>query len=552
MSEPVLRIEELHVTFTTDAGRVEAVRGVSVTVHAGQIVGLVGESGSGKSVTALAALRLLPRLGVELRAASLEVVGVPVLSLAAGELRRLRGDKVAMIFQDPTSSLNPLMPIGEQIAEAMRVHRNIDEPEAAARVLALLAEVGLSELKDRVGAYPHQLSGGQKQRVMIAIALANDPQLLLADEPTTSLDVTVQAQLLALICRLAKDRGMGVLLVSHDLDIVAKIADHVLVMREGRVLEAGPTRELLDAPRDPYTRSLLASRAASRPAHAALIVSNPADAPVLLDVESLSVRYALRGRRPGQASTWVNALDQVSFQVRRGTTLGVVGESGCGKTTLARALLRLVAPSAGRVSFDGTDLLTLAEGPLRALRRQVQMVFQDANGALDPRFSVLEALSEPLEVHGLGGDARGRRSRAASLLEEVGLSPDLLTRRPHELSGGQRQRVGIARALAVEPTLLVCDESVSSLDAVVQAQVVDLLLKLQSSRQLTYIFISHDLRLIAQVAGRVLVLHGGRIVESGPTADVFADPRSAFTRALVDAAIGAGSLRSIESGFPLH
>lgn len=453
-----------------------------------------------------------------------------------------------MIFQDPSSSLNPLVPIGEQIAEAMRVHGRADDDYLAVRVPALLKEVGLNELNSRLGAFPHQLSGGQKQRVMIAIALANDPRLLIADEPTTALDATVQSQLLALLRRLANDRNLGVLLVTHDLGVVAQIADEVVVMREGSVVESGAAKQVFGAPRAAYTRALIASRAGTvlDPR------SWPVDAPVLLDVEHLSARFGIHGRLGAPATAWTTALDDVSFQVRRGSTLGIVGESGSGKTTLARALLRLVEPSGGRVSFDGADVLRMPVGALRQLRRRVQMVFQDANGALDPRFSVLDSLMEPLEVHGLAGDARGRRSRAASLLEEVGLGVELLSRRPHELSGGQRQRVGIARALAVEPALLVCDESVSSLDATVQAQVIALLRELQLSRGLTYVFISHDLRLVAQVADTLVVMHGGRVVEHGPTAEVFANPRATPTLRLIEAAIGAGSLRSIESGLPLH
>lgn len=549
MTEPVLRIEDLHVTFTTETGTVEAVRGVALTVDPGSVVGLVGESGSGKSVTALSALRLLQSQGVAVttRAARLDVAGRPVLSMAAHELRQLRGSDVGMIFQDPTSSLNPLLSIGEQIEEAMRVHGAALGPALAGRVRALLTEVGLDELHARLGAFPHQLSGGQKQRVMIAIALANDPRLLIADEPTTALDATVQLTLLRLLRRLANDRNMGVLLVTHDLDVVARIADEVVVMRDGRVVEAGTRNAVLGAPRDPYTQALVASRTSPPVVPRAHVT----DAPLLLDVEHLSVRLPVSGRF-GATVEWTTVLDDVSFQVRNGTTLGIVGESGSGKTTLARALLRLVDTAGGRVNFNGTEVLTLGAAPLRQLRRQMQMVFQDANGALDPRCTVLEALTEPLDVHGLAGDARGRRRRAASLLEEVGLGDDLLARRPHQLSGGQRQRVGIARALAVEPTLLVCDESVSSLDATVQAAVIALLRRLQSSRGLSYIFISHDLRLVAQLADTLVVMHGGRIVESGPCADVFANPRAAATLRLIEAGFGAGSLRSIESGLPLH
>ncbi|NKC34468.1 dipeptide ABC transporter ATP-binding protein, partial [Falsiroseomonas selenitidurans] len=515
---PLVALCDFRVCF----GETVAVDGISLTLQPGETLALVGESGSGKSLTALGIAGLAPpaaTLSGSLRIAGQEMLGAPERAW-----RRLRGARIGMVFQDAMGSLNPAMRVGAQIAEVMQAHRPLARGSIPGRVLEALAEVGLPDPAGKAAAFPHQLSGGQQQRVMIAMALAADPALLIADEPTTALDTTVQAQILALLAALQARRGLAMLFVSHDLAVVAGIAQRVAVMRQGRVVEAGPTAQVFAAPTHPYTAALLASRpgATLRPPPAA------ATAEPALDIRDLAV--AFRPHRLGGAR--VRAVDGVTLSIAPGAALGLVGESGSGKSTLARAVVGLVAPSGGTVRVFGQDPLRAAGR--RAMARAVQMVFQDAAGSLNPRLTIARILAEPLAVHRLCPPAE-RRARARLLLEEVGLEAAHLDRFPHQLSGGQRQRVAIARALAVDPRLLVCDEPVSALDMTVQAQVLDLLGRVRRDRGLALLFIGHDLEAVGAVSERIAVMKDGRIVENGAAEDVLRRPRTRYARSLVAA-----------------
>jgi len=561
--EPLLHLHELSTRFRTTAGPVTAVDSLSLDLAPGTILGVVGESGSGKSTVALALLRLLPETA-EVQASQAVFLGRNLLAMGSAELRALRGRELAMIFQEPMTSLNPVMRVGEQIAEALRLHAGLDRPQARARAIELLVEVGVADAAQRVDAWPHELSGGQKQRVMIAMALACDPKLLIADEPTTALDVTVQRQILELLARLRDERGMAILFITHDLGVVAELADRVAVMMHGAIVEEGEVLTVFEHPQHPYTRGLLAckprlatpyrllptvadfvdadggERALSPERDAALrrglrdkLIH--VDGEPLLSVRDLTVSFPAERSWTGRVARWRHVVRGLSFDLWPGQTLGLVGESGCGKTTTGRAVLRLIEPSGGEVRFDGRLLATCTPAELRGLRRQMQMVFQDPYASLNPRRTVEQALTEPMYVHGLAGTTAQRRERAASLLQEVGLEREHLTRYPHELSGGQRQRVCIARALSVEPSLLICDESVSSLDVSVQAQVLNLLKELQVRRGLAYIFISHDLSVVKFMSDTMAVMHDGLIVEAGPSEALYANPQHAYTRQLIDA-----------------
>ncbi|MFZ5481770.1 MAG: ABC transporter ATP-binding protein [Myxococcota bacterium] len=562
----LLEVDDLRVSFRGDAGPVEAVRGIALSVEEGRTLGLVGESGSGKSVTSLAILRLLPAVGAE-TSGRVAFLGKDLVAASAGEVRAMRGDDLAMIFQEPMSSLNPVYTVGDQVAEAIVEHERVPMAEAMRRTVALFEEVGISDPPGYVSKYPHQLSGGEKQRVMIAMALSCDPRLLVADEPTTALDVTIQAQILQLLRRLRDQRGMAMLFITHDLGVIAEIADDVAVMYRGRIVETGPVEQVFRAPAHPYTRGLIACRPDPErdwrrlPTVAEFMrVDGDRVEPIELSPERIEVlTHTGRGPRPEiegepllevtDLAVWFpirkgvlqrvvghkKAVDGVSFRVGRGQTLGLVGESGCGKTTTGRAILRLVEPTAGRVRFRGRDWLAVRGEELRGLRRHVQIVFQDPYSSLNPRLTVEQALTEPMAVHGLGAGPDERRDRAAALLAEVGLSGDHLSRYPHEFSGGQRQRIVIARALAVEPELLVCDESVSALDVSVQAQVLNLLKDLQDRRGLTYVFVSHDLSVVKFMSDTMAVMKDGKIVEMGAAAEIWAAPREAYTRNLVAA-----------------
>ncbi|MBZ4488066.1 ABC transporter ATP-binding protein [Microbacterium sp. cx-55] len=526
----LLSIRDLKVA----VGPREIVHGVDFAVEREQTLGIVGESGSGKTMTVLAATGLLDVPGARATGSSLLGPGVDdpgtapldLVSASATQLRRVHGGRVGFVFQDPSTSLNPYLTIGRQISESLETHRRLGRHAARMRAVELLEAVGLPNPDERVDSYPHQLSGGQRQRAMIAIALSCDPDLLVADEPTTALDVTTQAQILSLVRDLQRDRGTAVVWISHDLGVIGQVADDVLVLRDGRAVEQRSIGALYAAPDHAYTRELLEARpriiagAGPEPRH---------DAPPLLEVDALDVRFTTStptGRRT------VRAVDDVSFTVRRGTTLALVGESGSGKSTIANALTGLVPPHSGSATLGGSDLLRAR----RRDRRRIAMVFQDPFASLDPRRSVGDAIAEPLRVHRLGGaSAASRGRRVGELLELVDLPADFVGRFPHELSGGQRQRVSIARALALEPELIILDEATASLDVSVQARVLRLLRRLQDEQQLTYLFIAHDLAIVQQMSHDVVVLRGGRIVEAAPAADVFRAPRDPYTVQLLDA-----------------
>ncbi|GAB7069475.1 ABC transporter ATP-binding protein [Mycobacterium hodleri] len=528
MSAPVLEVADLHVRI----GRREIVGGVSLAVDREQILGIVGESGSGKSMTVLAATGLLDAPGAVVSGSSIlagQGDSVQLVGAAARTLRGVHGGRIGFVFQDPGTSLNPLLTLERQITESLEAHRHPTRREARARALDLLEAVGLPNPQDRLGSYPHQLSGGQRQRVMIAIALACDPELLVADEPTTSLDVTTQAQIVELVRDLQRDFGTAVVWISHDLGVIGQVADDVTVLHDGEVVEQATVLDVFDRPQQPYTRRLLEARP--------LIGSPgpppvPDDAAVLLEVSDLDVRFPVT--TPAGRST-VHAVQDLSFRIRRGSTLGLVGESGSGKSTVAAALTGLVRPDAGHVTLDGVDVLAVSRRAEKSLRRRIGLVLQDPFASLNPRMPVGVSVGEPLAVHGLANGKAGRRERVDELLDLVGLPSSFATRYPHELSGGQRQRVSIARALALEPDLLILDESTASLDVSVQAQVLDLLADLQRRLGLTFLFIGHDLAVIQQVSHDVLVMRAGKAVEYRPAAELFAEPRDEYTRALLDA-----------------
>jgi microcin C transport system ATP-binding protein len=520
----LLSVENLSVAF----GSRRVVEGVSFTVDPGQSVALVGESGSGKSVTALSCLGLLPTAGTN-PDGRITLDGTDVLGAPERELRRLRGGVAGMVFQEPMTSLNPLHTVGRQVGEAITLHQPMSGETLRVRIIELLRRAGFPKAEDRLGAYPHQLSGGQRQRVMIAAALANDPKLLIADEPTTALDVTIQAQILELLETLKRDLGMALLLITHDLNIVKKHADQVVVMKDGRAVEQGAVSRVFTAPSHDYTRMLLATEPRGAPEPVA------PGAAEIMHGDDVKVRFPIRRGVMRRVVAEVRAVDGVTFGVREGETVGLVGESGSGKTTLGLAMLRL-EQSEGAIRFEGASIQGLNRAALRPLRRRMQIVFQDPYGALSPRMSVAEIVGEGLAVHEPGLTAAQRNAAVATALEEVGLDPAMAERYPHEFSGGQRQRIAIARALVLKPRFLVLDEPTSALDVSVQAQVVDLLRGLQAKHRLAYLFISHDLRVVRAMAHRIIVLKDGKVVEEGEAARVVEAPREAYTRALMAAA----------------
>ena len=534
----LLAVRDLSVSFAVDGGEVEAVRHVSFDIGRGESVALVGESGSGKSVTALSIMQLLPYPTARHPSGSIRLSGDELVGAPEAMMQRVRGDRIAMIFQEPMTSLNPLHTIEKQVDEVLRVHKRLSRSAARARTLELLRLVGLPEAERRLDAYPHQLSGGQRQRVMIAMALANEPDLLIADEPTTALDVTIQAQILALLGQLKAKFGMALLLITHDLAVVRKMVERVCVMSAGEIVEAGAAREVFESPRHPYTRRLLAAE--PRP----MARTPRTDAPAVIEAQDVRVWFPIRRGLLRRTVSHVKAVDGVSLAVREGQTVGVVGESGSGKTTLGLALLRLQSCQ-GRIRFAGLDLQSMRANALRPLRREMQIVFQDPFAALSPRMSVAQIVGEGLGVHGIGATPAERRDLIDTALREVGLDPALRDRYPHEFSGGQRQRIAIARAMIVKPRFVVLDEPTSALDMSVQAQVVDLLRELQARHRLAYLFISHDLRVIRAVSDEILVLRDGRVVEQGPTARIFEQPEQAYTRALMAAAF---DLEPLEEG----
>jgi microcin C transport system ATP-binding protein len=528
LSRPLLAVRGLSIAFPSPGGAVDAVGGVDFEIAPGEILALVGESGSGKSVTALSILDLLPLLSRARISGSIRLDGEELVGAPESRLTQIRGRRVGVIFQEPMSALNPIQTIGRQIAEAARAHRPMTRRESHRRAVELLRQVGIAQPESRAGSYPHELSGGQRQRVVIAIAIASEPALLIADEPTTALDVTVQAQILDLLEEMRRRLGMAILLISHDLAVVRRLADRVAVMRRGRIVETATTAALFARPAHPYSQLLLAASLSDAPAERAR------PGPDILDA-TLSVRFPVRKGVLRRVAGHVTAVDRAQIVIRAGETLGVVGESGSGKTTLGLALLRLL-PSEGSIRFEGAELQGLNDRALRPIRRRMQIVFQDPYGALSPRLSVGEIVGEGLLAHGLA-DAGRRALLVAEALAEVGLDPTASDRYPHEFSGGQRQRIAIARALALRPRLVVLDEPTSALDRSIQAQIVALLKDLQARHGLAYIFISHDLRVIRAMADRIVVIQAGRIIESGPAARVLESPQEEYTKTLLAAAL---------------
>ena len=558
VGDPLVQVRDLRVKFRLGGDTTfEAVRGVSFDIPADSTVALVGESGSGKSVTALAILGLLPPENSIVDPASRILFGGRNLAgLPMRALRDLRGADISMIFQEPMTSLNPVFTVGYQLAEVLKLHRGLAPSAARKRAIELLDEVGIPEARRRVDAYPSQMSGGQQQRVMIAMAIACEPKLLIADEPTTALDVTIQKQILDLIAELKRRHRMSVLFITHDLAVVGEIADHVVVMRTGEIREQGTAKAVFETPRDAYTKALLMCRpelehrpmrlpviddfmGGSGPQHTGERArgTSPSD-PVILDVKRLGksfhVREGLFGKRE------FKAVDDVSFRLRRGKTLGLVGESGSGKTTVGLTLMRLHEATTGEALFDGRDILSMSEREFMPYKRRIQIIFQNPYASLNPRFTVGQILTEPLAIHGIGANAQERTDHVFDLLGKVGLPDVSFYKYPHEFSGGQRQRIAIARCLTLKPDILICDESVSALDVSVQAQVLKLLDEIRDRLQLTMLFITHDLRVAAQVCDRIAVMQGGRIVEQGPIGEVFAQPGHEYTRSLLAAAPGSG------------
>ncbi|MEC9463271.1 MAG: ABC transporter ATP-binding protein [Pseudomonadota bacterium] len=551
---PVLSVRGLTTSFRIGTEWRSVVRDMNLDVAAGETVAIVGESGSGKSVTSLSIMRLLPQITSRIEG-SVKLEGRELLTLDPEQMRQVRGNQISMIFQEPMTSLNPIFPIGKQIAEAITCHRDISNAEAKTEVLRLLDRVRIPNAKNRFDEYPHQFSGGMRQRVMIAMALASRPKLLIADEPTTALDVTIQGQILDLIKTLQDEEGMAVLFITHDMGVVAEVSDRTVVMFRGEAVETGTTDDIFNRGKHPYTRALLSAvpklgsmGGRERPMRFPVIDIRTGDTLVpeaeagapdktsqpLLDVKNLTTRFDIRSGLFGRKSGAVHAVENVSFTLKPGETLSLVGESGCGKSTTGRSITRLVQPTSGQITVDGYNVGSLDEAALRRMRRSIQMVFQDPFASLDPRMSVGQAVMEPFVEHKLGTKAEAR-DKAADLLERVGLSADMMPRYPHEFSGGQRQRIAIARSLMLDPKIIVADEAVSALDVSIKAQVCNLLLDLQQSFNLAYLFISHDMAVVERVSHRVAVMYLGEIVEIGPRQAVFDNPQHPYTRKLMAA-----------------
>jgi len=527
-AEKLIEVRDLSVAFRQGERELLAADRVSFDIKPGETVALVGESGSGKSVTALSILKLLPG-SARHPSGSIRFKGRELMKLSEREIRHVRGNDITIVFQEPMTSLNPLHTVERQIAEVLELHAGVTGGAARARVVELLAQVGIPDPQSRLASYPHQLSGGQRQRVMIALALANEPDLLIADEPTTALDVTVQAQIIKLIKDLQARLGMAVLFITHDLGIVRKTAERVCVMRQGRIVEQGAVTDVFADPQHPYTRELIAAEPKPDPAPL------QPGAPAVIRADDLKVWFPVRRGFLRRTVGHIKAVDGVSIEVRKGETLGVVGESGSGKTTLGLAILRLIS-SQGPIVFMGKPLQRLKFKGMLPFRRDMQIVFQDPYGSLSPRMSLSDVIEEGLWVHHPGMPKAEREERVIRALVEVGLDPETRFRYPHEFSGGQRQRIAVARTLVLEPTFIVLDEPTSALDMLIQAQIVDLLRALQKRRELTYLFISHDLRVVAALASRVVVMRHGKVVEEGPAAELFARPKTDYTRALFAAA----------------
>ncbi len=531
-SAEVLRVSGLNIAVRTEHGLKPLVEDMNLTLRRGETLAIAGESGSGKSLTSLAIMGLLPPPAVRVTSGTIRLGDVELTALPEAEMRSVRGDRVAMIFQEPMTSLNPVLTIGTQLTEAIRAHVPVTRAEAAERAIAALKSVRISEPAKRMGQYPHELSGGMRQRVMISMALALKPEVLIADEPTTALDVTVQREVLDLLRDLQRETGTAILLITHDMGVVAEMADRVIVMRDGKIEEEGTTRRIFTSPERSYTRDLLAA-VPRLGAGAARGGAAPDAADPVARLTDVSVRYDLHGGLLGRVTHRVHAVERVSFDIRRGETFALVGESGCGKSTIARALVGLV-PHEGRIEIAGKHLAGLDGAGMKALRRNIQIVFQDPMAALDARMKVADLVAEPLLIHGLG-DAGELRARTDDLLKRVGLSPDHGDRYPHEFSGGQRQRICIARALALQPDLIIADESVSALDVSVQARVLELLEALKTEFGMSYLFISHDMAVVENISDRVAVMYLGQIVEMGTRDQVFGNPQHPYTRRLIDA-----------------
>ncbi|MFY9786740.1 MAG: ABC transporter ATP-binding protein [Pseudolabrys sp.] len=528
-SDPILSIRDLSIAFGRGDREVLAVDHVSFDIRKGETMALVGESGSGKSITALSVMKLLPYPSAHHPSGSIKFQGRELLTLTEAQIRHVRGNDIAIIFQEPMTSLNPLHTIEKQIREILMLHQGITGEAALARIVELLGQVGIPDPVGRLKSYPHQLSGGQRQRVMIAMALANNPDLLIADEPTTALDVTVQAQILKLLKDTQTSLGMSMLFITHDLGIVRKLADRVCVMQRGKIVEQGEVERVFTAPEHPYTRALLAAEPKPDPAPPC------PDAPVVIQTKDLKVWFPIKRGVLRKVVGHIKAVDGVSIQLRKGETLGVVGESGSGKTTLGLAILRLIS-STGPIVFMGNEIDGLKFKQMRPFRHNMQIVFQDPYGSLSPRMSVSDIIEEGLWVHHPGLSRAEREKRVVDALNDVGLDPQTRFRYPHEFSGGQRQRIAVARALVLEPTFIVLDEPTSALDMLIQSQMVDLLRDLQKRHDLTYMFISHDLRVVAALASRLLVLRHGKMVEEGAALELFKAPKTEYTRALLAAA----------------
>ncbi len=529
-SETLVQVRNLSVEFQSGKTRNLAVKGVSFNIGKGETVALVGESGSGKTVSGLSILKLLPYPAASHPSGEIFFKGKNLLVAEEEEMREIRGDQISIIFQEPMTSLNPLHTIGRQVGEVLKLHQGMSDEEASARVLELLQKVGIKDPEKRLGAYPHQLSGGQRQRVMIALALANEPDLLIADEPTTALDVTIQAQILELLKKLSDEMGMAMLLITHDLGIVRKMSNRVYVMRGGEIVENGSTKSVFANPQHEYTQHLLAAEPKGEPP------KTDHQAPVVMETENLKVWFPIKKGLLRRTVDHVKAVDGLSLKLRKGQTLGVVGESGSGKTTLGLAILRLIS-SKGPISYLGKRIDGLTSRQMRPLRKDMQIVFQDPYGALSPRLSVGQIIEEGLLIQEPELQYAERRERVGLALEEVGLEADAQDRYPHEFSGGQRQRIAIARAMVLEPKFVMLDEPTSALDMSVQAQIVDLLRDLQRKRDLTYLFISHDLRVVRALSNEVIVMRAGKVVEEGPAIEVFDNPKNDYTRALIAAAL---------------
>ncbi len=540
MTEALLRVDNLTVQFPGEERTVTAVDGVSFEIGRGETLALVGESGSGKSVTALSTVGLLPDSAFV--NGSVDYHGTQMTGADPRELMHVRGNDISFIFQEPMTSLNPLHTIERQIGESLALHQGVTGEAARGRIIELLHHVGLRDPEERLGAWPHQLSGGQRQRVMIAMALANKPELLIADEPTTALDVTIQAQILELLAELQKAEGLSMLFITHDLGIVRKVAQRVAVMKEGKIVETGPTAEVFDNPRHDYTKTLLAAEPTG---HAEPI---PSGSKPLLNGEDVRVWFPIKRGFFKRTVGHIKACTDIDVDLATGETLGVVGESGSGKTTLALALMRLIS-SKGRITFEGRDIHALPKRELRALRRHMQVVFQDPYGSLSPRMSVAEIVAEGLGVHPLeevtGSTTLSKRDAVAEALTEVGLDPNTMDRYPHEFSGGQRQRIAIARAMILKPKFVVLDEPTSALDMTVQTQIVDLLRDLQARHELAYLFISHDLRVVRAMSHKIIVMRNGDVVEVGEADQVFNAPRTDYARALIAAAFDMKALTGV-------